>query len=67
VPVVVALRMLRQEDGEFKTSLDYTVRTCLRRKPRFRLRAQLSGRALAWRVQGPGFREIRVCVVCKMI
>jgi hypothetical protein len=29
MPIISALRRLRQEDHEFKTSLGYTVRPCL--------------------------------------
>jgi hypothetical protein len=31
--VMPVLRKLRQEDGEFEDSLDYIVRSCLKKKP----------------------------------
>jgi hypothetical protein len=32
VPVIPTIRRLKQEDNEFETSLDYTVRPCLKKK-----------------------------------
>jgi hypothetical protein len=32
MPIIPAFRRLRQEDREFETSLDYIVRSCLKKK-----------------------------------
>jgi hypothetical protein len=32
MPVILALDRLRQEDGEFQTSLNYIARSCLKKK-----------------------------------
>jgi hypothetical protein len=53
MPVIPALRRQRQEDREFKTSLDYVVRSCLKRKKGLGLWP--NGRALAQLVGDPGF------------
>jgi hypothetical protein len=45
MPVIPALRRLRQEDGEFKTSLGYTAKLCLKklRTVLFKILRNMSG------------------------
>jgi hypothetical protein len=41
MPIIPALMRLRQEDYEFKFSMDYIMRCCLKKKPKYQSQAPI--------------------------
>jgi hypothetical protein len=54
--VIPEIRRLRQEEPRFKASLDYKVRSCLKKKSFLNSFFWTNGVVPAWKGQGPEFK-----------